>query len=144
MSGYDTQYGAGMIDLVAGVEQREARVVAGLLRAARDQHLLGPVVEPVVALELRDDGVLQQPGAVDRRVLRVVARERVASRSFDVLRRREVRLADAEHDDVAPLLAQPLRARRDADGGGRANALQPLREFDMSNGRPFRGGRGVS
>ena len=63
-------------------------------------------------------------------------------RRLDVLRRREVRLADAEHDDVAALLAQPLRARRDADGGGRANALQPLRELDGQTGDLFLGGRG--
>ena len=127
---------------VAGVEQREARVVAGLLRARGDEHLLRRVAQAVVALELRDDGLLEQPRAVDGRVLRVVARERGRGRGLDVLRRREVRLADGEHDDVAALLAQPLRARRDADRGGRANALQPLRELDGQTGDLFLGGRG--
>jgi hypothetical protein len=39
------------------------------------------------------------------------------------------------------LLAQPLRARRDADGGGRPNAPQPLRELDGQTGVLFLGGR---
>ena len=129
---------------VAGVEQCETGVVTGLLRARGDQDLLGRVPQAIVARQFCDDCVLERSCAVDGRVLRVVARERGRGRRFDVLRRSEVRLADAEHDDVAALLAQSLRARRDTDGGGRANALQPLRDFDAQRGDLFLVGRGYS
>ena len=47
-------------DLIARVDHCQCQIEEALFAAAGDQYLLGGVVEPVVALELGDDGFLER------------------------------------------------------------------------------------
>ena len=60
------------------------------------------VIETVVALEFRDDRLLQRRGAADRRVFGEALVDRVDGRIFDVLRRIEIRFARAQTDESFP------------------------------------------
>src|SRR5690606_26213419 len=70
-----------------------------LLAAGADRDLLDRILQVVVALELRTDGLAQRDRARDRRVLRLAAIDRGLRRVLDVARRVEIRLARAEADD---------------------------------------------
>jgi hypothetical protein len=91
-------------------------------------------VQVVVAGEFGHDGFFEEPRPVHGCVLGIVARQGLTSCGLDVLRRRKVRLSHAQDDHVAAFLAQPCRPRRDADGGGRADALQAMRQVDTQRG----------
>ena len=80
MSAYDTQHGAGMIDLVARVQRRQQRIVDDLLAAGADRDLAGLVVEAVLALELAHDRRLELGHAVDVGVLGLAFRQRLDRR----------------------------------------------------------------
>ena len=97
MSGYDTQYGAGITTSSPGSMTREDQVEDRLLRAGRHQDLIALVLEAVLALELRDDRVFQLGGAFDRRVARVAFADRF----------------DAGVGDVRRACRNPARRRRD-------------------------------
>ena len=59
----------------------------------------------------------------------VAVGERLLRRRDDVLGRREVRLADAEIDDAAARLGQPLRPGEHLEGALGAEAVHPLRKL---------------
>src|SRR6185503_10114442 len=110
--------GRGDHRFVARVDHGEDQIEDGLLRAARYQHLFACVVEPVLALELRDDGVLELRGAFDGRVARVTLADRFDTRIRNVRRRVEIRLAGAETDDVLAFRFELRHAPRERDSGG--------------------------
>ena len=105
-------------DLVAGVAQHGERVGHRLLAAVGDQHLGGRDLEARVALGLGRDGLAQRRDTAGRRVTVVGRVAAGLDRGLDdVGRRREVRLAGAEADDVLPRRLQRLRLRIDGEGG---------------------------
>ena len=99
-------------DLVAGAEEHHDGVEERLLAAGGDDDLVGRVLDAVVGLVAGDDRLLQLIGAGIGRVLREVGVDGGVRRRADVLRRRKVRLAGAEIDDV-----DPLRLERHRLGG---------------------------
>ena len=136
MSGYDTQYGAGMTASSPGFDHGHDHVVDGLLRAGRDEDLGSRVLEPVVAPELGRDRVLELGGALDRRVTREPAADRRDAGIRDVHGRVEIRFADAKPDDVAAFGAQPDDTAVEGDGGRGLDALDALRKGDWHGGFP--------
>ena len=115
---------------IAGVHHRHDHVVNGLLRAGGDQYLGSRVVESVVAAKLGCDRVLQLRRSFDRRVTRKAAANRGDARVRNVRRRIEVRLADAQPDDVAPLRAQADDPPVQGDCRRGLYALDALRKDD--------------
>ena len=98
--------------------------------APTDTRICGRVyVEAVVALELRDDRVLQFGDALDRRVSRCAVPDRFDAGFGDVRGRVEVGLADAETDDVVALGLELGHATRQGDGGRGFDALDTVGEY---------------
>jgi hypothetical protein len=101
-------------DLVARIEQRPQREVYRLRDADRHEDLVvGPVAERVVALHIRRDGPAQLEEPEVRGVVGLALLEGVDRGLADVPGRVEVRLADAERDDV-PHLRDDLEEVADA------------------------------
>ena len=120
--------GRGDHHLVARVQRRHERVEDDRLAAGRDQRLRGLVVEPVLAFELLADRLAEFGNALDRGVARLVALDRAERRLLDVVGRREVGLARAKPDDVAPGRDQIARLLRHGDRGRRFDPPQRLRQ----------------
>ena len=114
--------------LVAGIERRHQRVVDDLLAAGADADLVGPVVEAVLARELRDHRRLQLGRAVDRGVLGLAGMDRGDRRCLDVVRRVEIRLASPEADHVPPCRLQLTRQIADRDRRRRFDRRHPVRD----------------
>ncbi len=103
--------------LIAGIDGGQHQVEEALLAAAGHQDLLRGVVQPVVALELGDDGLLECGGAADGGVLGEALVDRRDGGILDVLRRIEVRFAGPQSDDVLALGFQFGRTRGDSESG---------------------------
>ena len=86
--------------LVAGVEQRDRRVVERLLAAVGEHDLRDRRVDPVAPLVVRADRLAELGDAHRVRVAREVRIDRRLRRVFDVLRGREVRFPRAKVDDL--------------------------------------------
>ena len=116
-------------DLVARVAQHGEGVGHGLLAAVGDQHLVGRHLEARVAQGLGRDGLAQRRDPARRRVA-VVGRVPAGGdgRLDDVGRRREVRLAGAEADDVLAGRLQRLGLRIDGQGGRGRHGGGPARD----------------
>ena len=123
--------------LVAGIDGGHQRVEQHLLAAGADRDLRGLVVQPVLALELGADRLLELGNAVDRRCTWSCRRlDRLDRGVLDVVRRVEVRLARRQPDDVAALGLQRHGLVGNGDGGGRLDAVE--RVGDETHGRkPF-------
>ena len=120
----------GNHDFIAWVKHRHEQVVDGLFRAHRDEDLRSRVFQRVVALEFRDDRVLQFRNAFDGRVAREAVLDRGNAGFGDVRRRIEVGFTDAQADDVVPLGLQSGHAARQGNGGGGFDALDAVGEYD--------------
>ena len=119
---------------IAGVQRRHERVVQHLLAAGANGDLARLVVEPVLALELLDDRVLELGDAVDVRVFRSLsAFDRLDRRLLDVVGRVKIRLAGTKADHVAAGQFERARLVRDGDGRRRLDALELLREKGHGN-----------
>ena len=114
--------------LVAGVQERDDHVVKRVLGAARDEDLLGGVVEALVALELGADGRAQLGDAADLRVLRLPAAHRLDRRLLDPLGRVEVGLPGAEGDHVDAPGAERLSLGLDGECRRGGKGLQAVSE----------------
>ena len=114
--------GCGDHHLVAGLQRRHQRVVEHLLAAGADGDLVGAVLDPVLALELGDDRLLERRRAVDRRVLGLALADGRDRRLLDVVGRVEVGLAGAQADHVAALRLQLAGEVGDRDRGRRLDA----------------------
>ena len=101
----------GVDDLVALVDQGEHRVEHDRLGARRDDHLLRRRVDPLPALHVGGDRLAQGGDAGGGRVVGQPLIQHASGRRLaDVAGRVEVRLADLQVDDVAPV-ASRARAR---------------------------------
>ncbi len=129
MSGYDTQYGAGMMTSSPGLITACTRLKKLCLPPQETRICLARVVQPVVALELGDDRLLQAGRAVDRGVFGEAPVDRGDRRVLDVLRRVEIRLAGAEADDVLAFGLERGGAGGDGEGGGGFDGLYAAGEF---------------
>src|SRR5262249_43436418 len=119
--------GRGDDRLIARIEHRHAEVEERLLGPGGHQDLRALVAEGVVALELRDDGVLQLIDPLDVRVAREATADRVDAGLTDVCRRVEIGLSGPQTDDVLA-----LRLEAGSTGGYRerwrgAGALEAAR-----------------
>ena len=115
--------------LVAGVDHRQREVEETLLAAAGNQDLLRRVVQPVVALELRDDGLFERRRAADGGVFGEALVDRADRRVLDMLRCIEIRFARAQPDDVFAFRFQLRRTGGHGESGGRLDGLYASREF---------------
>ncbi len=114
-------------DLLALVDQGLDEVEEGRFRAGGDDDLLGAVLEAVVLLEPLGDGLAEGGDAVVLRVFREIVPDGLDPGVLDVLRRREIRLADAQVDDVEALGLHGLGLGRDLERGGGADSLDFFR-----------------
>jgi hypothetical protein len=105
-----------------------SKVIDALLGAAGHQHLVGLVLDLVVAAELLADGLAQLEDALDGRVLGAPGADGLDRRGLDVLRRIEIRLAGAEADDVAAGALEFLGLGGHGQGRRRLDAGDPLGE----------------
>ena len=103
---------------------RHHRVEHDLLGAVGDRDLVAGVDEAILALEFQAHRIFHFVGAVDGGVARIVARHRFDHCALDVVRRREIRLADGEAYDVAPLRAQLAHFLRGSVARGMFDAIQ--------------------
>ena len=100
ISGYDTQYGAGMMTSSPGFSVASIALKMICLPPEVTTVWRRLVVEAVVALHLGDDRLAQRRRAGHGGVLGVVVADRRDRRFLDVVRRRHVGLAGGEADDV--------------------------------------------
>ena len=121
---------------ITRIEHGHAEVVDSLLGARAHENLVALVGDLIVALELRDDGVLQLDDAVDVRVTREALADRLDAGFGDVRGRIEVRLAGAQADDVLALGFQFRGARGDCESGRGLDALNASASW-MGTGEPF-------
>ena len=103
-------------DLVAVIEEHHRGVVERLLAARRHDDFLGCERDAVVGAVALADRLPQLEDAGRGRVLREVLVERGVRGVLHVLRRREVRLAGAEIDDVHALAAESIGLCRHLQG----------------------------
>jgi hypothetical protein len=115
--------GRGDDGFVARIEHRHAEVEDGLLGARGHEDLRPLVGDGVVALELRDDRVLELVDALDVGVAREAALDRLDAGRGDVRRRVEIGLTGAEADDILALGLQARGQRGDGEGGRGLDAL---------------------
>ena len=121
--------GRGEDHLVARIERADERIVQHLLAAGADGDLRRLVVEPILALELLDDGVLELGDAVDVGVFRRPAvADRLDRRFLDVVGRVEIGFPSAEADDIAACRFERARLVGDGDGRRRFDALELVRK----------------
>src|SRR5262249_18338677 len=103
-------------------------VVDHRLAARRDVDLGRRIGEVVLPLELADDRVLQLRHAVGGGVLGLAALDRLDGGRLDVIRRIEVRLANAEANHVPARALEILSLGGDRDGRGRLHPADGLRQ----------------
>jgi hypothetical protein len=122
----------------AALEQRALDALAQRRDRGAHENLVALVADVVVALELRDDRVLELDDAVDIRVTREALADRVDAGVGNVRGRVEIRLAGTQADDVLALGFQFRGTRGDCESGRRLDALNAARELD-GNGEPLWG-----
>ena len=111
-------------DLIAGIQDRPQAGVDRLGGAHRDGQLAyGVVADPIMVLEVLGDQPAQLQDAAVGGVVGLPVVEAVDRRAGDGLRRREVRLADGETDDVLHL-RQHVKEAADARWRDAADALR--------------------
>ena len=130
--------GRGDDDLLALVDEGLDEVEEGALGPGGDDDLLGRVFDPEVLLEALGDGLAQGEDAVAIGVSCEVVADGLDPGLLDVLGRREIRLADAEVDDVDALGLHGLGLGRDLQGGGGADALDFFRDHGSPASTPGR------
>ena len=113
----DREAGVGIEDLGARLAEHHEREEHGRLAARHDEHARRIDLDPAMAQDVRRHR-FAQPGHAGRRGIAVMAvGERFRRRLDDMVRGFEIRLADAEIDDVAALGRQRRRAGQDLEGG---------------------------
>ena len=120
--------GRGNDHLVALVHRDQEGVVEDLLAPSRDDGVRRLVVEPVLAAELGRDRLAQRRNAEHRRIFGLAALDRLDRRLLDVVGGVEVRLADRQRNDVAPLGFEVARLLRHRHGGGGLHAREDVGE----------------
>ena len=105
-----------------GIEQR-------MLAAGRGNHFLAPVVRIEIHGMAVHNRIAQFGGSGHGGIFREVPLNRGDGGVFDVLRRREVRLARAEIDHVDSLRAQLVGLGHHRHGGGGLDAVDSFGEF---------------
>ena len=105
-------------DLVARIHQRQRRIEKRLFAADGQQHFGGRDRHAVVRLVAGADRLAELRDARHGGVAREVGVDGRLPRLLDVIRRREVGLADAEVDDVVTGAAETLRLGGHLHGGG--------------------------
>ena len=123
--------------LVTRVHARHQRVVHDLLAAVGDHDLVQRIIEIVVALELALDRLLERLLAVHRRILGVAGQRRLVRRLDGVRRRREVRLARRQADDLDALGAQVAHPAGHGGRGRNLDVAQTLGDFEHDVLQPF-------
>jgi hypothetical protein len=96
----------GNDDIVAFLDNSGEDIEQGMLAAEVDDALRNVVCRTEVSRVLVDNRLLQFLDSADRRVLGKVLTYGPYGRLFDVFRRRKIRLAGAEVDDVDALVPQ--------------------------------------
>ena len=108
--------GVRIQDLGAGLAEHQDRHEHGDLAAGHDHHALGRDLDGEALVQIGGHGLAQRQDAVGRRVAVVAVAQGLHRRLDDMLRRREIRLADAEIDDVLALPLQFGGARQHGEG----------------------------
>ena len=119
---------------VARIQQGGAEVIEGLLGATGDQNLLARVIETVVTPELGDDGVLQFRGAIDAGIARLALANGGHTGIRNVGGGIEIRLADAQADDISARRLQLQHPGGEGEGGRGLDALNALGDGDGHGG----------
>ena len=128
----------GQNHFVAVVNQHRDNIEQRMLAAHRGACFLPLVGGTEIGRVTADDGILKFDRATHRRVLRKICVNGRNGRVFNVLRRREVRLASSRIDHVDSLLAQLLRFGHGGHGGGRLDTIDAFRQADgMGDGRHY-------
>src|SRR5580692_1174259 len=122
---------------VAVIHQNLNRIEQRVLAAGRRDGFLAAIVGIEVHVVPVHDGVAQLGSAGHGRVLRKIALNRCDGRVFNVLRRREMRLARTEIDHVNSLLPQFIGLRHHRHRGGGLDAID-----SVGKSQRFRGCRG--
>ena len=130
----DREAGIGIDDLVSRVAGGEDAEEEERLRTGSDENVLRADVDSAGLREVLRGRLAQLRDPRGRAVVRLAGAQRLRCDVADVERRREVRLADLEVDDVAALPFERLRSREDAERRLRAEPLQAGRHA------PSRGG----
>ena len=113
----DREAGVGVENLGAGLAEHHQGEEHGRLAARHDQHGRRIDLDPAMAQDVRRHG-LAQPGHAGRRGIAVMAvGERPRRRLDDMVRGFEIRLADAEIDNVLAPGRQRRRAGENLEGG---------------------------
>ena len=115
-------------DLGARLAEHGDREVHRDLAAGHDHDPVGVDLDAAILRDVLGDRLAQRQDAVRRGVAVMAVGQRLLRRGDDVLRRREIRLADAEIDDVATLLGEPVRPRQHFEGTFGAEPVHAFRE----------------
>ena len=86
------------------------------LAAGDDQHVIRRDVDVIAAMEVGGDRLAQRRDPVRRRIAVLAVAQRLDRRLDDMRRGFEIRLADAEIDDIASLPREFGRARQHGEG----------------------------
>jgi hypothetical protein len=131
----DRKAGIRVHDLGARLAEHRDREVHGDLAARHDHDAVGVDRDAPPFQDVRRDGLAQRQDAVCRRIAVVTFGQRLLRRGDDVPGRREIRLADAQIDDAAPLLDELLGAREHLEGALGAEPGHPLCELHVRGPR---------
>src|SRR5262245_4591253 len=93
-------------DLDAGLSEHQDREEHGWLAARHDDDAVGVDLDAVPAPKIGGDGLTQRQNALRRRITMLTIAQRLDGSIDDVLRRFEIRLANAEVDDILALALQ--------------------------------------
>ncbi len=118
----DREAGIGIEDVGAGLAEHQDRGEHRHLAAGHDDHLVGRYLDADAAVDVGGHRLAQHLDAGRRRVAVMAVAERLHRRLDDVLGRAEIRLADAEVDDVATLAGELGGAGQHGKG-----VLSPIR-----------------
>ena len=122
--------GGGDHYLIALVQQSLHEVENRVFGAGGHQNLATLVGQCIVALEFRDNGVLELRRAVDVRVAGEAGADGGDAGLRDVRWGVKIRFSGAEPDNVFAFRLQLRCARRDGEGGGGLDALHARGESD--------------
>jgi len=113
----DRKAGIGVEDLGARLAEHHQGEKHGRFAARHDEHGRGIDLDAAVAQDVRGHGLAQAGYAGGRRIAVMAVGKRLAPGLDDMVRRGEIRLADAEVDDVLPPGRQRGRPRQHLEGG---------------------------